>query len=69
MQFPDCLQKYLLNAVLCLLFIFQVFHTHTEQQQGIALKQDSQPCIVLVLVKALQQLLVFNMIVSSGRQD
>lgn len=63
MQFSNCFQENLLHTVFCLLFIFQILHTHTQQQQGVALQQNTQPFIITVCIESLKQFLVGDMVV------
>ena len=58
MQFLDGFKENLLHAVFCLLFIFQVFHAHTKEKEGIPLQQYAEPLIIVIGMELCQQFLI-----------
>jgi hypothetical protein len=68
-QFGQRFEEHLLHGILCLLFIFQVFHTHTQQQQSIALQQQPQPVVIGRVAVVLQQLFVGMLVLGVDTSD
>lgn len=51
-------QKYLLHRILRQLFILQVFHGHTQQQQRVSLQQQTQPMVIAAAAVMQQQIFI-----------
>src|SRR4030095_6094106 len=63
MEFGYGFEKDLLNAVLCLFLILQIFHAHTKKNEGIALQENSKPLVVVVSIKILEDTGISDMLV------